>query len=371
MISLDRSKQRNKNGPTILFRTESFPAIGSGHVMRCLALGQWLRRCGCNVVFRLSNRSKAARERLRREGFSVHVDPIRFGGFSDAKGTSALADRLQANWVVVDGYLFNRTYVKTLSGKNKKILFIDDLGGISRKLGDVVLNPNPLATPTLYGGSSKTNRFLLGPRYALLRQEFWHPPKLKKLNRRNCRLLVTMGGSDPFNKTGSVLRSLLANAKVPLNVTVVLGPQNRHERSLLQMVGSHRIRIRFVRNVRNMAKWMAWADLAVSAAGGTSWELARMGCPMILLILASNQEEVAKALTKHGAALNAGWVNDKGIPRLAAMVDHLAISPSLRQKMALQGNRLVDGKGCGRVARALKIELSPVNVLTKRGKGIL
>lgn len=120
-----------------------------------------------------------------------------------------------------------------------------------------------------------------------------------------------------------------------------------------------------------MAKWMAWADFAVSAAGGTSWELARMGCPMILLILASNQAAVAKALAKGGAALNAGWVNDKGIPRLAAMIDRLAFSPSLRRTMTLRGNRLVDGKGCSRVASVLNIDLSSVNVINKRGKGIL
>lgn len=366
-----QSLQGTGKSPTILFRTESFPAIGSGHIMRCLALAQWLRRCGFNVVFQISNRSKTVRSRLLAEGFSVHVSRTRYGGFLDAKETADLADRLRVQWIVLDGYQFDRAYVKWIVSKKRKILFIDDLGGISRRLGNVVLNPNPLVTPSHYGGPSKGIRFLLGTRYALLRHEFWDSPREKRPRRNKCRVLVTLGGSDPFDTTRCVLRAILGKTKVPLDVTVIIGPLNQNKRFRERVAKNRQIQIRFVRDARNMAKWMAWADLAISSAGGTSWELARMGCPMILLVLAENQAWVAKALVQKGAAHGVGWIAGKEIPRLAALVDSLAGSSIRRRTMALRGRRLVDGKGCARVARALRTMMTPVNVSNKPGKGIL
>ena len=58
--------------------------------------------------------------------------------------------------------------------------------------------------------------------------------------------------------------------------------------------------MRLVVNAPNMAELMAWADVAISAAGSTAWELACMGLPAALIVVAENQTGIAAALVREG-----------------------------------------------------------------------
>lgn len=141
-----------------------------------MASSLWVHRCFSNIPS-VSSRWRTVAQRV----FSVQMDRIRSGGFPDANGTSDLADRLQAHWIVVDGYMFDRRFVKTLSEKNKKILFIDDLGGISRRLGNVVLNPNPLARPPFMGWFIKKKSIHIGSSLRVVAPRVLGVPAKKKV----------------------------------------------------------------------------------------------------------------------------------------------------------------------------------------------
>jgi spore coat polysaccharide biosynthesis predicted glycosyltransferase SpsG len=54
--------------------------------------------------------------------------------------------------------------------------------------------------------------------------------------------------------------------------------------------------------VSDMAQLMADSDLAIGAAGATSWERCCMGLPTIMLVLADNQRKVAQGLKQSGGA---------------------------------------------------------------------
>jgi len=54
--------------------------------------------------------------------------------------------------------------------------------------------------------------------------------------------------------------------------------------------------------VRDMAPLMSDSDLAIGAAGTTSWERCCLGVPTIMLVLAENQCKIAEALSEAGAA---------------------------------------------------------------------
>jgi spore coat polysaccharide biosynthesis predicted glycosyltransferase SpsG len=57
--------------------------------------------------------------------------------------------------------------------------------------------------------------------------------------------------------------------------------------------------------VNNMAQLMADSDLAIGAAGSTSWERCCLGLPTIQVVLAENQKLIAQALVNAGAAMTA------------------------------------------------------------------
>ena len=98
-----------------------------------------------------------------------------------------------------------------------------------------------------------------------------------------------------------------------------------------------------------MAELMTWADVAVTAGGGTCWELAFMGVPALVIILAENQRTVAEGLDERGAVINLGWHRDSSPVRIAQALENLLLNAAKREKMAEISRKLVDGKGTERV----------------------
>ena len=106
-------------------------------------------------------------------------------------------------------------------------------------------------------------------------------------------------------------------------------------------------------DARDMPRRMAWADLAVTAAGSTSWELARVGTPQIAIVLADNQRPIARGLTDAGLAVSLGWHADVTDDRIADAVAALVGDAGRRDELSRRGRELVDGRGASRVVAAM------------------
>jgi len=102
-----------------------------------------------------------------------------------------------------------------------------------------------------------------------------------------------------------------------------------------------------------MSELMRWADLAISAAGGTCWELAAMGVPMILVPIADNQIPVADVLERKRAAVNLGPAWKLSAERIAEAMSTLRIDTERRKGLLENARGLVDGKGAHRVVTAM------------------
>src|SRR5262249_24784157 len=120
------------------------------------------------------------------------------------------------------------------------------------------------------------------------------------------KVLVTLGGADPENVTGSVIEALGEVTVDGLEAIVVSGSENQHSVELEALACRSRARIDVRSNASNMAELMVWADAAITAAGSTTWERALLGLPGLMLVLADNQEPVADAAAKAGFGLNLG-----------------------------------------------------------------
>ena len=104
---------KNAKPLTLLIRADAYRAIGTGHVMRCIALGQAWKVNGGNVLFTSYCESDVLQSRLNEEGFSYipiqkpHPHP------SDLDSITALLDNLCATEqrdriiVALDGYHFD------------------------------------------------------------------------------------------------------------------------------------------------------------------------------------------------------------------------------------------------------------------------
>lgn len=344
---------------SLLFRADASVGMGTGHVMRCLALAQAWQDAGGRAVFATVEGTSAIRERLQSESCELASISAEAGTRADARQTIARGRENAANWVVVDGYKFAEEYQRELKSTGLKLLFLDDYGHAAHYSADLVLNQNVCADESLYAARESHTRLLLGTRYCLLRREFGVTDKWEReISPIARRLLVTVGGSDPENLTARAIQALTLLNCENLEATVVVGGSNPHFQQLqsaADAIGNQqRLKITLLRDVSNMAKLMAWADAAVSAAGSTCWELCRLGLPALLIDAAENQNALARELDRRGCAIHVGGANEISPKKIANQLERLFLSPELRNSLSLRSRQLVDGHGARRVVSILR-----------------
>lgn len=340
----------------LLIRADASAEIGTGHVMRCLALAQAWQSKGGAVHF-IGGVPRGLEKRLRDDGVTIWNLGPGTEKKEDALETARRAREVGASWVVVDGYHFDGLYQHWLRAEGIRVLFLDDYGHAERYEADLVLNQNIDAEATLYDDRSKETELLLGPRYALLRKEFWawREPRRTPQPEAN-RVLVTLGGSDPENCTGMVVEALGILNREDLHCTVVIGGGNLDE-SPIAAAKQTDASVDFRVDVSNMASLMAEHDVAVSAAGSTCWELAFMGIPNVIIVLADNQRGIAEKLDEIGASRNLGWHEEVGQVDVASALDSILGDENKYLEMAESAMDVVDGWGAGRVACELAGQL--------------
>ena len=337
-------------GETLLIRADASTQMGTGHVMRCLALAQAWQEAGGRAELLAADLEPRLELRLNAERVNVVRLVAEPGSARDAQDTAAIGRDLRASWLVVDGYRFDATYQQMIKEAGASLLFVDDNGHESHYHADLVLNQNIHAREALYARREPYTRLLLGTRYALLRREFW-PWRgwQRQIPGVAHKVLITLGGADIHNHTLHTINALRRVELEGLQVVVVVGTSNPHYHELQAGLRACPFAIRLERNVSNMAPWLAWAEIAISAGGSTSWELAMMGLPSILVALADNQETAVHELAVSGAFLRLSKEDWDDAACLARNIDRLLCDREQRAALSRTASNLVDGYGADRV----------------------
>lgn len=341
--------------PLLVIRADAEVAIGSGHVMRCLALAREWQERGGKAVFLGRISAGPLRARIVAEGCQLHLLSASHPDPADCAAVLVWLREAQeqSGWVVLDGYHFTADYHDAIRASGWPLLVIDDYGHLPEYHADILLNPNAYAGGVTYNTGVETLR-LLGARYALLRREFRVAREENRIAApRGRRILVTMGGGDQNNVCGRVVDALLAMDRSDLEVKIVSGSLNPHRQDLANRLEKASFKVDLLVSVAEMAPLMQWADLAISAAGSTCWELAALGVPMLVTVLAENQERLAASLEAHGAAFSLGWFHEWQPGQAADAIRELLADQDKRRRLGENGQRLVDGRGGGRVVRAM------------------
>jgi len=312
-----------------LFRLEFGGAHGWGHLVRSGALAAALRARGWRcVLWTASGRGSVPEELI--EPFA---DLVPFTGAS-------VGVPLPCDWLVVDHYGASDEQLRRWrAGLRGRMLAIDD--EMQRRLdaADLVLNTRLGLRESRYAAGVAT---LLGEHYALLRAGLRDPAAPAWTAPPGATpVLVMLGGTDPTGATGAVLAALDPAGIVP----IVVGGRRERPEALTRFASS--VWLTGV-NARELAGWAGLCRFAVSAAGGTLYELAALGLPFVAVVVAENQRAFA-------AAAAARWklpcvADGPGLrDELAAAVRAL-ISDLENARAALTG---IDGRGAERVAEAM------------------
>ena len=344
---------------SLIIRADVTTRMGIGHIMRCIALGQaWQDQKG-SVTFLSHCDSKTLRHRIIDEGFDFipiekpHPDP------DDLRATlevlSDINDQLSGAgiWLALDGYHFTPDYQKEIRVNGYKLLVIDDIAHLDYYHADVLLNQNINASSYAYPCDCDTVK-LLGCEYVLLRREFQKYKKLKQeIPHKARKILVTLGGSDPDNVTLKVVKALNSLNDPNLEVKIVAGPANQNISSFEKELRHSLFTFQLLSSQSNMPELMAWADVAVAAAGSTCWELAYMGVPSITVVTAENQIDVAMGLERTKIFNTIGWCKAGKIDLLVDELSVLMEDKHLREVKGRFGRQLVNGNGAKNIVGTL------------------
>jgi UDP-2,4-diacetamido-2,4,6-trideoxy-beta-L-altropyranose hydrolase len=337
----------------LLIRADGYAALGTGHVMRCLALAHAWQDAGGSVRLAAARLTPTLKQRLADEGVTVvDLDAVP-GSPADAAATARCARDLRAGWIVADGYGFDAAYQRAIKDAGLNLLLLDDYGHAEHYHADLVLNQNLHAEPETYAHRDPGTRLLLGTAYALLRREFtqWrdHERQVPETARR---VLVTFGGTDPHDLAAMAIRAVHAIEAPALETTVVAG-SSELQAELAAPAADGPQKIEVLGHITDMPDRMARADLAVATAGSTSWERALLRLPSLVVVVAENQRPIGRALQQAGAALDLGWWSDVTAAALTDAVGATALDAPLRQRQADAAGTLVDGRGAERVLEAM------------------
>ena len=326
--------------------------------MRLLTLAGALRDQGGDALFLCRDHPGHLAHLIQVQGFDCHLwdrttDDILGGDMAqDAAATQVAANDFGATHVFVDHYGTDATWE---SAQTLPVFAIEDLYTRPHSC-DILLNQNLGATEADYADLVPAQTTcLMGPDYALLRPEFskLRPGALASRNARALQeILITMGGTDQPNATGWVLDSFSQMDLDPdLYLTIVMGSTAPHLATIQAQAATLPCRTKVLAGTSDMGALMVQADLAIGAAGSTSWERCALGLPCVMVILADNQREIANALDQSGAAI--ALEMGKG-PALKNALNKILHDAGLRSKMANKAAQVTDGQGVHRVVDALR-----------------
>jgi UDP-2,4-diacetamido-2,4,6-trideoxy-beta-L-altropyranose hydrolase len=362
----------------VAFRADSSEIIGTGHVMRDLALAEELAARGAKVRFICRHIEQPQIEAIRRYGFAldrlttsngasiVHRDPSTWLGVPwrrDADEVLAAAEAAGGlDWMVADHYGLDQAWHSQVRAAGCRLAVIDDLADRNYDC-DLLVDQSVASDPRVRYGTRVPHSALVlsGPRFALLRSEFRKASKFRSSKDGTVRhILVSYGGID---RTGETLKALsvLASLQSPVSVDVVIGATNPRRDEIQDQTAA----LPFARlhiDTQHMAELALKADLAFGSAGGSALERCCLGLPSIITVSAANQMHGAQALGLAGAALVLGEASEVGVDQLRTALIGLMALPAEVRRMAKRATEICDGEGARRVVarmEALAIQLRP------------
>lgn len=296
----------------IIFRVDASINIGSGHVMRCLTLAKQLQKKNAKVYFISRVLEGNLIDFIKEKGFEVKTlsknDKVlnNLEGYQkwltvsqqfDVEQTIQILTDLDISidLLVIDSYAIDIEWENKIRPYVKKIMVIDDLANRKHDC-DILLDQNfYLNMEERYNGLVPINcKLFLGPRYVILREEFYEVKKhLRHRNGNIKNIFVFFGGIDITNETMKTLRAIILLKQKDIVVNVVVGKNNPYKESIEKFCRKYD-NINYYCQVDNMAELMNEADLAIGAGGTTTWERCFLGLPSLVIAVAENQIEIAK-----------------------------------------------------------------------------
>jgi UDP-2,4-diacetamido-2,4,6-trideoxy-beta-L-altropyranose hydrolase len=341
----------------IVFRVDSSAQIGSGHLMRCLTLANQLRD-RAKILFVCRDLEHNLSSLVKKNGFDLILLPREdedetLVGYEkwlavkqkiDAEQTKEVIKNCDIKYMVIDNYAIDEEWENIVRPYVKKIMVIDDLAN-RRHNCDILLDQNYYCDmKTRYNKLVPTGcKLLLGPQYALLREEFYKTRQKMRVRDGTIKnILVFFGGSDLTNETIKTLHAIEEVNRIDITINVVVGASNKNKHDIENFCNKYE-NMHYFCQVNNMAELLHKADLAIGAGGTTTWERCFLGLPAIVIAIAENQVQISKDCAKLGIIEYVGEAAAIDIAQLSDAIIKMIQNKKYIKNMIKKADRVAGG----------------------------
>lgn len=328
-----------KSDVNIKIFSESDEKIGFGHISRCAALYDEAERRGFLVEFFIqkSDYEFTGNSILENRNYSI----------VNWQSVEYLQNSLDKNdYCIIDSYLATEEVCEKIAQCSARTLYIDDYGRLDYPKG-IIVNP-ALSSDGIQYSHKPGREYLLGHDYIILRSPFIGKKKTC-FDKKVKKVLITLGGADNLNLTGTIVCQL-AQRFPDVVFDVVLG--NKSD-DLKELNRYGNIQIFNSLNDKEMCELMLKSDYAITAAGQTIHELISLGIPFLAIQTAENQCNNVYALREY---FKPTVVIDGRVDNFEEVVIEKFTSTLKKEERFIfkrQFHSTFDNNGSGRILKAL------------------
>ena len=326
---------------SLIYRVDGGTRLGMGHIQRAAVLGAELQG-DFDIRFYVREDDTGFRY-LKNAGFDTLRIPQDMHKEEEA-------NMLSAPVILVDILDTRKSYMAALKGRDSRLVTFENQGP-GAAVAEIVINAmveGPENRDYVFNGT----RYLKGARYKILSPDFDNTFPKKKKN-GTLEVVVTLGGGDVTGILPKVLRSI-AEIKKDIHVTAIAGPAHKEFGGLKRELKGISERIDLFKEVSNMAELLSRADVAITAGGGTLYEIAFLGVPGIVICQCDHQQQNAARFEKKGTVINLGYASKVTSTAVQEALSDLLEDPEKRKEMSEKGKDLIDGQGRERVTGIIK-----------------
>jgi len=353
----------------VAFRVDAGMKIGGGHLSRCLTLAKELTRRGVNdITFLMKRHCGVFIKTVVDEGYDVSVLPLAYSPDYDDGYKAWVGGEIQmdaalsrdtlvckgfgsGDWLIVDHYGLDQDFELPLMALNLRIAVLDDLVNRSHTC-DLLVDQTFGRKNVEYLSLVNSDCVVFsGADYCLLRPEFLSCKPVAIERRKSFhsvkKILVNFGSTDPGNATLHFLQNIDDYCfHKGVFIVVVVGASFPYVDEVFGCLEKIKSKYSFLIDVKDMAERMCDVDIAVGAAGSTTWERCALGLPSLLVKTAENQVDVISKVVEGNAAIyhDINLINQK-----EEIEKNLAILENQYKSISDSAMRLVDGYGVCRV----------------------
>lgn len=322
----------------VIIITEGYKSTGYGHITRCLSLYQAFRDKNINPKFIING----------DEGAKLFLENAEYLMLDWINNSDRLFEQAaSSDIIIIDSYKAEEGIYSRLYDTTRVLAVLDDYLRIDYK-AHIIINGTIGSQEFLYNKNENT-KYLLGAEYIPLRKEFWDVKEKEIVNYIES-VLITFGGQDVRDLTEKVL-DYLPVKEPDLKYYVVA--KKDFNIDFEKFSSMRNIKFVYDATASEMKELMLKCDIAITAAGQTIYELARVGVPSIAVIVAGNQIRNLQEWTKNGFIQDELYHDDPELlSKIKAGISNLNRKYK-RAEMSRRGRTTIDGQGAERVVNFL------------------